>query len=196
MRNDSLYFEGKLRLLHKLRGLESLYDVYRQDGRNAIDGIYSSHVSTTKMYHTFSTKAKVLEWFHGGNPLSCFCIDNDYHVIHVSVRMGDCLEMKKDDNEDFAYMSFTYNIHDLYDCETGVHYCKFRYQGTATAKKSDLNFTDYALMLPFDRKGEFLEQYTLIYSDWEVLIGDENNVKGETPLSEELYTDLLNGRVY
>ena len=172
MRNDSLYFEGKLRLLHKLRGLESLYDVYKQDDRNAIDGIYSSRIYTAKMYHTFSTKAKVLEWFNGGNPLSCFCLNNDYHVLHVAVRMGDCSEMRKDDNEDFAYMSFTYNVHELCECETGVHYCKFTFQGTATAKKSDLNFTDYALMLPFDRTGQFLKQYTLIYSDWEVLIGD------------------------
>lgn len=191
MQKSASYFEGKLLLLHKLNGLESLYDRYKENKG------YKDRVKRPPMYYTFSKRCTVLEWFSDGKPLSCFCLNNNYHEIHVSVGMSDCLDMKKE-GDDFAYLTFRYNVIDSFICESGVQFCKFKKdEGVTTAKKELLNFTDYAVMLPFNEKNrKFSQQYTLIYSDWEVLICDEDYVKGKTALSHDLYDPILSGRVY
>lgn len=190
MQKSTSYFEVKLRLLHKMNGLNSLYDKYKESNK------YETRVQRPPMFYTFPRRDMVSKWFEAGKPMSCFCLNNDYHKIHVAVAIGDCLE-KKSDGEDFAYLTFNYNIDNMFRVESGVHFCEFELvEGVTTAKKFDLNFTDYAVMLSFKNKGVYCKQYTLIYSDWEVLICETNNVKGRTPVSRDLYADLLSGRVY
>ena len=169
MRKSTSYFEGKLRLLYKMKGLNSLYDKYKESIQ------YDTRVLQLKMFYTFSTREYVTESFQVGKPLSCFCLNNNYHKIHVAVALGDCLENKKE-GDNFAYLTFHYNVEQMYRFEAGVHFCQFELdQEPTTANRSSLNFTDYAVMLPFKNKGTFCDQYTLIYSDWEVLICDSDN---------------------
>ena len=190
MQKHSSYFEGKLGLLHKLNGLESLYEVYKKNNK------CGQVVKCPRRHFKFNTRSQVAKMFSKGEPISCFCLDNNYHDIHVEISIGDCLDMKKGD-DDFAYLTFTYNIHDLFQYETGIHFCKFSLKDeVTTAKKKVLNFTDYALMLPYLNDDIFWEQYTLIYDDWEVLRCGRDEVKGQTRLCKYLYDDLINVRVY
>ena len=42
-------------------------------------------------------------------------------------------------------------------------------------KRSSLKIVDYVLMLPYSRRGfPFQKQFTLVYSDWEVLLCDND----------------------
>lgn len=172
-----------------MKGLNSLYDKYKESIQ------YETRVRQLQMFYTFSTREYVTESFQVGKPLSCFCLNNNYHEIHVAVALGDCLENKKE-GDNFAYLTFHYNVEQMYRFEAGVHFCQFELdQKPTTANRSSLNFTDYAVMLPFKNKGTFCDQYTLIYSDWEVLICDSDNVKGQAPVSIYLYEDVIGARV-
>jgi hypothetical protein len=187
MQKSTSYFEGKLRLLYKMKGLDSLYDKYKE----SIE--LETRVRQPSMFYTFSKRKDVMDSFEVGKPLSCFCLDNNYHKIHVAVALGDCSENKKE-GDNFAYLTFDYNVELWFRREVGVHFCQFKLmdEKPTTANKSSLNFTDYAVMLPFKNKGSFRNQYTLIYSDWEVLICEGDNVKGQTPVSCDLYKDVVN----
>ena len=187
MQKSTSYFEGKLRLLYKMKGLNSLYDKYKE----SIELV--PRVLQPPMFHTFSKRKHVMDSFEDGKPLSCFCLDNNYRKIHVAVALGDCLE-NKNEGDNFAYLTFDYNVQIYFRREAGVHFCQFKLtdEKPTTANKSSLNFTDYAVMLPFKNKGTFCNQYTLIYSDWEVLICEGDDVKGQTPVSCDLYKDVVN----
>ena len=187
MRKSTSYFEGKLRLLYKMQGLDSLYNKYKESIE--LEPRVPRQLS---MFYTFSKRKDVMDSFEDGKPLSCFCLDNNYRKIHVAVALGDCSEYKKE-GDNFAYLTFDYNVQHWPRIETGVHFCQFKLmdEKPTTANKSSLNFTDYAVMLPFKNKGRFRKQYTLIYSDWEVLICEGDNVKGQTPVSWDLYEDFV-----
>lgn len=187
MRKSTSYFEAKLRLLYKMKGLDSLYDKYKE----SIE--LETRVRQPSMFYTFPKRKDVMDSFEVGKPLSCFCLDNNYLKIHVAVALGDCSENKKE-GDNFAYLTFDCKVQQWFQRELGVHFCMFRLEDDkpTTANKSSLNFTDYALMLPFKKKGSFCKQYTLIYSDWEVLICEGDNVKGQTPVSCDLYEDVVN----
>ena len=187
MQKSTSYFEGKLRLLYKMKGLNSLYDKYKE----SIELVH--RVQQPPMFYTFSKRKHVMDSFEDGKPLSCFCLDNNYRKIHVAVALGDCLE-NKNEGDNFAYLTFDYNVQIYFRREAGVHFCQFKLmdEKPTTANKSSLNFTDYAVMLPFKNKGTFCNQYTLIYSDWEVLICEGDDVKGQTPVSCDLYKDVVN----
>ena len=192
MRKDCAYFESKLRMLHKLKGLNSLSDQVNDRG-SARDWF--------KGYHTFSTKKSVLDRFYQGRPLSCFCLDGSRHEVHVAVLLNhlsfsDCSKTKQDKKDyDIAYLTFSYDTDDWYNQEGGMDFCKFKLTEDITcANKRDLNVTDYALMLPFTNKSQFHEQFTLIYSDWEVLICDDlTKKKGPVPISHILFDMVVHG---
>ena len=78
--------------------------------------------------------------------------------------------------------------------ESGVHFCKFTCsKKLTTAKKQDLKITDYALMLPYiqTRKDRvFQKQFTLIYSDWEVLRCDLESKKGLVSINNNNFNDI------
>jgi hypothetical protein len=61
--------------------------------------------------------------------------------------------------------------------------------------KSSLNMVNYALMLPYSRRGfPFQNQFTLVYSDWEVLMCDNNapdSMKGPVYVHRPLFEDVL-----
>jgi len=172
-----------------MNGLNSLYETYMESKG------CEAKVNHSQMFWIFRSREMVKNWFQDGKPLSCFCLDNNYHEIHVAVALGDSSEMKEKD-DDFAYLTFNYNVHVLPKRECGVHFCEFELvDRITTAKKSALNFTDYAVMLPFKKKERYMRQYTLIYSDWEVLICERHNVKGRAPVSRDLYDKIWLGAV-
>ena len=65
----------------------------------------------------------------------------------------------------------------MYIHNTGMQFCHFVCTDEVSlVKESSLNIVDYALMLPYSRR-RFLFQslFTLVYSDWEVLLCDNNS---------------------
>ena len=65
----------------------------------------------------------------------------------------------------------------------------------SSVKKSSLKIVDYALMLPYSRRGfPFQKQFTLVYSDWEVLLCDNDapiGNKGPVYVHMPLFDDVL-----
>lgn len=84
----------------------------------------------------------------------------------------------------------------MYTHETGVPFCRFECTDeVSSGNKSSLNFVDYALMLPYSRRGfPFQRQFTLVFSDWEVLLCDNNahdSKKGPVQIHSPLFEDVL-----
>lgn len=81
------------------------------------------------------------------------------------------------------------------DKVSGVHFCSFKEGSVQTIKKEDLNarIGDYALMLPLTVAGNrFAKQFTLVYSDWEVLRTDiQEKNKGRPCVDKLLFNELL-----
>ncbi len=65
----------------------------------------------------------------------------------------------------------------------------------SSVMKSSLNIVNYAFMLPYSRGGvPFQSQFTLVYSDWEVLLCDNNapySMKGPVYVHRPLFEDAL-----
>jgi len=79
---------------------------------------------------------------------------------------------------------------------TGMQFCRFECtEEVSSVKKSSLKIVDYALMLPYSRRGfPFQKQFTLVYSDWEVLLCDNDapiGNKGPVYVHRPLFDDVL-----
>ena len=205
MQKDQQYKETKMRLLHKLKGLDLVADSF-----DRLDGISPAERHWFKGYHVFSSRAEVLQRFEQGKPLSCFCLDRNTAEVHVAFTEDETR------GSTISYLTFTYDTTNNI-VETGVHFCHFVLKTGAgqvhePALVSNIEMSalrpkivDYALMLPYivnhrdlSSKEDVFNQYTMIYSDWEVLIckGNEGNVdnvqrKGRVPLDEQLFGSLL-----
>ena len=72
--------EGKIRLLHKLTGMEFLNREYVSvfTWPNWYEG-----------YHVFQNKSDIKDRFRSGEPFSCFCLDGDCNAVHVAFTRGD-----------------------------------------------------------------------------------------------------------
>ena len=84
----------------------------------------------------------------------------------------------------------------MYTHETGMQFCRFECtEEVSSVKKSSLKIVDYALMLPYSRRGfPFQNQFTLVYSDWEVLLCDNDapiGNKGPVYVHRPLFDDVL-----
>jgi hypothetical protein len=64
----------------------------------------------------------------------------------------------------------------MYTHDTGMQFCQFVCTDeVSSVMKSSLNIVNYALMLPYSRRGfPFQSQFALVYSDWEALLCDNN----------------------
>ena len=111
--------------------------------------------------------------------LSCFVLNHNYGEVHVAYRDN---AVRRGGGDDLAFASFTYSTHTLCWQKSVVQVCKFTCsKEVTTAKKQELNITDHAIMLPYiqSKVGRvFQKQFTLIYSDWEVLRCDGQSKKG------------------
>lgn len=185
MRTTTSYFECKMKLLYKLEGMKSLTERFDRstDPSNRYKG-----------YHTFTTIRHVKDLFTKGKPLSVFFLNNFYNEAHVSVSLRDRdVRNSAEGHQNIAYLTFTYNTEDCYTSETGVQFCRFDLSNKISfARTEDMNITDYAIMLPYNKGDKYINQYTLVYSDWDVLICDKPRVtKGHPTPSMELFDDLL-----
>ena len=184
MRKDQGYRLTKMRLLHKLVGLEWLGLAFRRAGADR---------DWFKGYHIYNTQYEVLDRFLSGRPLSCFSKDAGSSRVHVAYSDGS--------RHGVCYMTFEYKTTSYYKQETGVQFCEF-----STVKDENLDLViekvnhrddlvgvieTYAIMLPYKNdKHKFMNQYTLIYHDWDVLVCNANDgeVKGIPPLQKSLFS--------
>ena len=186
MRTTTSYFECKMKLLHKLEGMKSLTERFDMstDPSNRYKG-----------YHTFPTTRRVRDSFTKGKPLSVFFLNNNHNEAYVSVSLRDRdVRNLKDNDADIAYLTLTYDTENCYTSETGIQFCRFDLSNSISfAKMEDMKITDYAIMLPYMKGDQYINQYTLVYSDWDVLICDKQGVtKGLRKHCVELFNELMN----
>lgn len=225
MRRDQQYRKAKLRLIHKIKGLEFVRDGYKSwderpdfwgeesDAEESDDLDEESDNGETdissydngdwfKGYHVYRSRQEVMNRLQQGKPLSCFCLDGDKDSkeVHVAFTQGE----KR--NVTVSYLTLMYDT-DCSRIETGMHFCSFyikpaegsSHQPMVTRiEKKELKPVDYALMLPYIANSsasstdeDFFQQYTLVYSDWEVLRCTGGQVKGRVPLDEQLFRETL-----
>ena len=104
MRKDQGYRETKMRLLHKLVGLEWLGLAFSGS---------SADRDWFKGYHIYKSQRDVL-----GRPLSCFIKKSGSSRVHIAYTDGT--------RSGVHYMTFEYKTTTLYKQETGVQFCEFR----------------------------------------------------------------------
>lgn len=179
MRKSTEYIQARLRRIHKLAGFEYLKVAFGSTARRQ---------SKPKNFHVFGTKANVRDRYNKGLPLSCFSIDGDLDHVFVAIRAKDACKI--------SYVTFKCNYVKDTKLEAGVHFCRFEMlEGTTTKSLDELNPSNYAIMLPYfrqngDRPREYIKQYTLIYSDWEVLRIDlPEKRKGPACICEKLFKE-------
>lgn len=220
-----MYRKAKLRLIHKLKGLQFVEDGYKRRGEGPdCWGEESDHIEEGddwetdqhdasddgddkrdwfKGYHVYGSRKEVMDRLQQGKPLSCFCLDGDKDSkeVHVAFTEGE----KR--NVTVSYLTLTYDTARS-RIETGMHFCSFSIkpeEGSShepkvtQVKREELLPVDYALMLPYivtpsasATDEDFFQQYTLVYSDWEVLRCTGGQVKGRVTLDEQLFTEALN----
>ena len=185
MRKCQMYREGKIRLLHKLTGMEFLNREYAS---------VFTWLDWFKGYHVFQKQSEVKDRFRSGEPLSCFCLDGDCNEVHVAFTRGEP-EQRRDEHK-VTFLSFCYHTSQMYTHETGMQLCRFECTNEVSlVRKTSLNVLDYALMLPYSKRGfPFQKQFTLVYSDWEVLLcdnSDPDNNKGPISVHLPLFADIL-----
>ena len=173
MRKDQGYRETKMRLLHKLVGLEWLGLAFSGS---------SADRDWFKGYHIYKSQSDVLNRYLSGRPLSCFIKEVGSSRVHVGYRDGIT-------TYGLDYMTFEYKTTTLYKQETGVQFCEFRAVKDDNhdliidhvSHRNDLAgvIDTYAVLLPYKKDNhEFLKQYTLVYWDWDVLVCNASS--GET----------------
>ena len=175
------YFVTKLRNLHIKEGLK-----YVMKEKQPVKGR-----EWYRGYHCFDSKKVVLDRFNTGEVLSCFVLNHDYGTVHVAYRdAATC----KGGGDDLAFASFTYSTISLSCQVSGVQFCKFHCsKESTTAKKQELNITDHAILLPYiqsKRDRVFQKQFTLIYSDWEVLRCDGQGKKGIVSIDNRNFDNI------
>jgi hypothetical protein len=199
MRRTFTYRETKLRLIHKLKGLDLIADSF--------DKVFDKSASERhwfKGYHVFSSRQEVIDRLQMGKPLSCFTLQGSSAEVHVAFSEGE------QEGSTISYLTLEYDTTRSI-IETGVHYCHFELKGSAPASptvilninKNELRpkIVNYALVLPYvvqpnasSSDADVFQKFTLIYPDWEVLLcddGDENDgvskKKGRVMIDKQLY---------
>lgn len=187
MRKDQQYRETKLKLLHKLKGLRMVGEYFKQGKEGVRDWF--------KGYHVYGSKDEVIASLTKGEPLSCFvtkrATTEEVQEVHVA--------FTHDRSETVSYLTIEYNTSTLFQQECGVQFCRFacKKDGANNAVvthtlPADLQIVDYALMLPYHKKGfSFASQFTLVYEDWEVLRCTDAVKKGRAAVEEEVFHCIL-----
>ena len=142
----------------------------------------------------FPIKSAVENRFLKGEPLSCFYLDGSCNEV--------CGAFNRDNPEQrgdecvVTFLSYRYHTSQMYTHDTGIQFCNVVCpHKVSSVKKSSLDIVDYALMLPYSRRGILFQyQFTLVYSDWEVLLCDNNapdSKKGPVYMHSPLFEDVL-----
>lgn len=178
MTTDPSYFEPKMRLLQTITGLDFLEEEFTSE-ENRIE-----RNDSVVGYKIFDSLDTVTNRFEKGKSLSCFCINNRRDEVYIAFKVP------KQPFEDITYVTVKVKYEEKE--EAGVHFRRFEIQqGTNKIKRGSPSITDFAIMLPFWYKNHFNRQYTLIYSDWDVMRNDLDVGKGPTPVSQSLFADII-----
>lgn len=178
MRKEATFLETKLRLLNKKQGMDILSESYEPN--NGGDWF--------KGFHTYENEETILERYTTGRPLSCLFRDNIHNEALVAFKSG---KRKIGEDAPVSYVKFSFKTIQEMKEECGVHFCRFELSENVKETIADTNITDYAIMLPYRYKEIFAKQYTLVYSDWEVLhIEEMLATKKRTSVSHRLFSEL------
>lgn len=166
MRRDQQYRETKMRLLHKLLGMEWLRDAF--DG---VDRADRKSRDWFKGYFKYKELETITDRIAQGQPISCAASKTNKHHFYVAFNA---------ETEGYlSYITLVCQPTTKFVEEMGVHFCKFKIVhmesspdiDVKTVKKKEFKelVGDYALMLPYMKEGVFRENFTLVYHDWDVL---------------------------
>ena len=183
---NQTYRETKMRLLHKLAGLEWLEYAYK--------GSKKKERHWFKGYKVYNTREDIILRFQKGRPISCFGSKTGGKNLHVAYEGRSRFEVE--------YVTIECNTQSMNAVEMGVHFCQFRFvsdtrgelvvEETTTANLRD-NIVDdrNALMLPYKKDNiQFQNQYTLVYHDWDALVCDDSEEeKGFPSVDYNLFGD-------
>lgn len=162
MRKTVNYLVSKLRRIHRIAGIKLLERAFPDEEDS--EPIRRLNYS----FFTFQSIEEVTKRYTNGQPMSCFVVDGDNNHVNVAVQSGRNIPM-------VCFVTFSYDIHQCPKKEWGIHFCQFKQEpGIHTRPIDELNITGSAIMLPYFRlDGEltrlYMQQFTLIYSDWDVL---------------------------
>lgn len=166
-------------LLQKLAGIDMLQDVYDvldddveiADDRDWFKGL-----------HRYESREDIMALFVEGRPISCFRSKSCEHTFHVAF-FGQSFR-------NISYVTLKSRTSEMYKQESGLHFCEFRFvkevdsdqAAVVTIEKEKL--TDLvgqnALMLPYRRRNhDFWSQFTVCYSDWQVLRCNNNGTSSK-----------------
>jgi hypothetical protein len=178
LQKNIAFFESKMRLLYKMLGLNCLSE--------SVDGNID-HGNTFKGYHTYDSLDSIVDRFTAGRPLSGFCLDDEHKSIHVAYNLGQ---------RKVGYTTFTFEDRDLIQQSCGAHYCRFYHSRENETWDSKLSISAFGIMLPFKKLNDFNHQFTIVYSDWEVLNCTGDSYKSQVPVSKSLFEEVLNDGMY
>ena len=149
MRTDQQYRETKMRLLHKLLGIEWLRDVF--DGIDCAD---RDSRDWFKGYFQYSDLNAILDRIAQGRPISCVASKENgrhFHVAFCSTSEGS-----------LSYVTLVCQPATKFVEETGVHFCNFKIIHKEDTSDLDIKTVqkkefkelvgDYALMLPYVKR--------------------------------------------
>ena len=98
MRRDPVYRETKMRLIHKLDGIEFL--------KSSTDDSPPSERHSYKGYHVYGSRQEVTTRLQGSKPISCFRRGNSgADEVHVA------FSEKEKRGETVSYLTLTYDTH-------------------------------------------------------------------------------------
>lgn len=162
MRRTQSYRETKMRLLHKLAGMEWLSDAFADEGCGPRDWFRGSF--------RYESWKEVLGRYMSGRPISCAASNANSRHFHI------CFYSEDYDTIRYATVEAlpAANFHEV----MGVNFCRFEFvtEGgkvqvkTVPRKEFKDLVSSYALMLPYKKaRQRFQNNFTLVYHDWDVL---------------------------
>ena len=174
LRKTQTYLSKKLILLHKMTAFNWMI--------NQFDIPDDTHYKP-RLFYVYKSKNSILEKFRSGDCISGFHLEEYPQQVNVAYADGRF-------NIHFMAFTFSFGVSRVSLC--GMFYCKFSeidMPPIRTTKKEVFDITDIgALMVPYsDPKTDFNNQYSIVYSDWDVL--RSNGQKGLPELCRGMFNN-------
>ncbi len=138
-------------------------------------------------FYLYKNKQDILNRLEKGKPISALYFKDRLQTVFVAYSIG---------RYDIALMPITFDPNSLVDEASGMFFCRFFIENNKddiihTEKKVVCGLTRIgALMLPFKMGSDctrFRGQFTVIYSDWDVL--QQDGTKGIPKLNRALFQE-------
>lgn len=176
MRKTQDYRAKKLMFLSKLVALDQLQHFMNDDDEEPDEAR-----DWFKAYRVFPGSDEVMRRFRSGQALSGFVTEDAPNEVKIAYSSGNYGE--------YGVWSLNFSMRDMYTKEMGMHFCKFdfvrytdsegkcRIQQTTLTKKEIVGIMkSHVILLPYKKDGHaFGEQFTIVYSDYDVLVPGHSN---------------------